>query len=88
MDIDPEFEIHLDSGFSVGLFGLGVALLMVALIVEFLLEFAVPNFWRQVVVLSPTVVRCRTCSTVSGRSSVLFRLWRIRLQIRKLSPVT
>ena len=51
MDIDPEFEIHLDSGFSVGLFGLGVALLMVALIVEFLLEFVVPNFWRQVVVL-------------------------------------
>ena len=33
MDIDPDFEIHLDSGFGVRLFGLGVASLMVALFV-------------------------------------------------------
>lgn len=51
MDIDPEFEIDLDSGFCVRLFRLGVALLIVALIVEFRLEFAVPNVWRQVAVL-------------------------------------
>ncbi len=28
MEIDPDFQIHLDSGFGVGLSGLGVALLM------------------------------------------------------------
>ena len=48
IDVDSKFQVHRNAGFRVGLGGLGVALLMVALNSEFLLEFFVPNLWRQV----------------------------------------
>ena len=48
-------QVHGDAGFGVGLGRLSVALLMVELNIEFPLKFLVSKFWRQVVVLQPTV---------------------------------
>lgn len=55
IDIDSNFQVHLCAGFRVGPGSLCIALLMILLNSKFLLEFFIPNLWRQVAVLQPTV---------------------------------
>jgi hypothetical protein len=55
VDVDAELFVEFASGLGVRASGLGVAVLVVALLVEFLLELFVAEWWWQVVVLEPGV---------------------------------
>jgi hypothetical protein len=55
VDVDAELVVQLDPGTGVRASGLGVAVLVIVLLVEFLLELFVAEWRWQVVVLEPGV---------------------------------